>query len=380
MIIHNKITILFAAFISFFLIVSPASADIFSGLEKEVDLQGSKPVSTLVPMEVGNMADKQIEKSQIQFKEGVSGETLPEVLGENTENIENDQILSEQPSQLEEVEQYTVQDPVNAVELKRLFLDADTITKGYTVTSPEEDFKAGVVDGAVSVPVTVVLKQIPGWHIPVDKTKEKVSYIFDVDIRACKGDTNDCGFAETTSLGVLEKPIFIALKFDSNNYRKKIIHFWNKPEQRWIPIDTTTDFDNNLARAKLNLPYARLAVFEDPYIQEGLSSWYHQFDGHYAASQVYKRGTMLKVTNISGGSRDGNFEIVKVNDYGPDPDIHPDRPIDLDSYVYKHLAASLGSGLMLVRVEPLEKDPSIKYAWILEAEKKEKVKKLAEKN
>jgi hypothetical protein len=347
MIIHRKISILYTAFIGFFLIVSSASA---------------------------------IEKSEIKFKDDFVNNAETEVLGESIVSEENVENTTEQ-DQLEPVQpSYVVSDPADAVELKRLFLDAETITKGYTVSSPEEDFKAGVVDRAVEVPVTVVLKKIPAWHVPVDKTQQKVSYIFDVDIRACKGDVDDCDFSQTTSLGVLEKPIFISLKFDSNNYKKKIIHFWHKPEQRWLPIETTTDFDNNLARAELNLPYARLAVFEDPYVQEGLSSWYHQFDGHYSASQVYQRGTVLKVTNISGSDRHGNFEIVKVNDYGPDPDIHPDRPIDLDSHVYGHLAASLGSGLMLVRVEPLEKDPSIKYAWILEAENEEKAKKLAENN
>lgn len=245
-------------------------------------------------------------------------------------------------------------EPSQAVELMRLQLDAETIAKGYTVETEAGDFKAGVVAKAVTVPVTVVLKQIPAWHNPAEKTFTKVSAMFDYDIRACRGSVDDCDFAETESLGVLEKPILVAVKFDSDNYKKKVLHYWHKPAQAWVPLSSTTDFDNQLARAEIYFPYARLAVFEDPDIQEGLASWYRFRNCHCAASHVYKRGTQLKVTNISGSARHGNTEIVTVNDYGPDPQIHPDRPIDLDAHVYQHLAASLNSGLMMVRVEPVD--------------------------
>ncbi len=253
-----------------------------------------------------------------------------------------------------------------AVEVARLRLDAETITKGYTVESPEKDLKVGVVNNAVTVPVEVVLKKIPVSHFPEDsKTTRVVSDILEYDIR----QSTDSG---TESLGVLEKPVYIAIKYDSDTTNKKVVHYWNKPTGEWVPLPTTTDFKNKLARAVSHLPYSRLAVFDDEYVYEGPASWY--VSGYHcdcAASQVYLRKTKLKVTNITSTSpKYGKSMIVRVNDYGPDPAVHPDRPIDLDKVAFKQLAMSVGSGLMLVRIEPVDINNAPKYSWVIEEEKR----------
>lgn len=322
MILFNKSLLIFSlAIFGLFFIISNASADIFTGME--VETASSTPTTTL-------------------------------------------DIIETEPV----VPMYTFTDPIDALELQRLYLDADTIIKGYTVTSAEEDFKAGIMPSAVSVPVTVVLKKIPGWHMPVEKTLEKVSLIYEYDIRECivaKEKCRDKGpifFENTSSLGELDTEIVIAIKFAGDNYKKRVIHYWNKPSQEWVPIETTTDFDNNLVRAKIQFPYARIAVFEDINAQEGMASWYAFRDCYCAASHIYKRGSKLKVTNISGSVRHGNYIVVTVNDYGPDPNIHPDRPIDLDKVAYSALAASLGSGLMMVRVEPVNINQAEIYEWV----------------
>ena len=68
-----------------------------------------------------------------------------------------------------------------------------------------------------------------------------------------------------------------------------------------------------------------------------------------AASPDYPKGTMLKVTNLENGKS----IIVKVNDWGPERDKHPDRVIDLDKTAFKKLG-SLSRGLLKnVRVEPV---------------------------
>lgn len=320
----KSVFIVSIAIFSMFFIAQNASADIFSGLE--VETSTSTPTTTL-------------------------------------------ELISAPELELVE-EKYTFIDPADAVELQRLYLDAPTIIKGYTVTSAEEDFMAGVMPNAVLVPVTVVLKKIPAWHIPVEKTAEKVSLIYEYDVRECVVSKEKCRdkgpvfFENTTSLGELDTEIVIAIKYDSDNYKKKVIHYWNKPAQEWVPIESSTDFDNNLVRAKIQFPYARIAVFEDQNVQEGLASWYTFRDCYCAASHIYKRGTKLKVTNISSSPRHGRNIIVTVNDYGPDPTIHPDRPIDLDKVAYSALAATLGSGLMVVRVEPINVNAADIYEWV----------------
>lgn len=252
-----------------------------------------------------------------------------------------------------------------AAEVARLFLDEETITKGYTIESPGGDLKVGVVDAAVTVPVEVVLKNIPASHFPESShTTDKVSDILEYDIR----QRVDGG---TESLGVLEKPIYVAIKYTVETSNKKIVHYWNKPTQEWIPLPSSTDFDNHLVRATSHFPYARLAVFDDEYAYEGPASWY--VSGYYCncmASNVYARKTKMKVTNIDPhSSKQGVAMVVTVNDYGPDPDVHGyTRPADLDKTVFAQLADSVGAGIMMVRVEPIDPESAEKYSWAVEAE------------
>lgn len=246
----------------------------------------------------------------------------------------------------------------NAIELKRLFLDGETITKGYTVETSGKDFRVGVVDATVTVPVEVVFKDIPASHVPNEKTETKVSRIYEYDIR----HTVDGG---TESLGVLEKPVYVSLKYQGETHNKKVIHYWDKPSQQWVPLPSSTNFEEKTVRATSHFPYARLAVFDAENVYEGPASWY--VSGYYcncAASPTYKRGTELKITNITYGSPEiGSSTIVKVNDYGPDPNVHPERPLDLDKVAYAAIAHSVGSGIMTVRIEVVDPEHAEMYEY-----------------
>ncbi len=247
----------------------------------------------------------------------------------------------------------------NSLVIERLFIDKNTISKGYTLVAEEGRFKVGVIPYSISEPVLVVAKKIPESHFPEGVLEKSVSEVYEYDIRKIKKEyqgiktkASEIFLSDTDSLGSLEKPIYVALKFNSNSLNKKIVYFWNKPTSEWIPLPTTTDFKNNLARAVIHLPYARLAVFESSVAYEGAASWYAYKDCFCAASTIYPKGTKVKVTNIHPTSKKlGKSIIVRINDYGPDPNIHPDRVIDLDKIAFSDLATSLGSGLMMVRVE-----------------------------
>ncbi len=246
--------------------------------------------------------------------------------------------------------------------LDRLYIDKATISRGYTLSADEGDFKVGVIPYAISDPVLVVAKEIPASHFPEKSTQGKVSLIYEYDIRKIKDNlqeikkkASDISMQDTESLGALEKPIYVALKYNSDRLNKKVVHFWNKPTQSWVPLPSSTDFKNKLARAVIHLPYARLAVFEEDNVYEGAASWYAYKNCLCAASTIYPKGSYVKVTNIHPTSRKiGKSIIVRINDYGPDPNIHPDRVIDLDKVAFSELAVSLGSGLMMVRVEEVK--------------------------
>jgi rare lipoprotein A (peptidoglycan hydrolase) len=71
-----------------------------------------------------------------------------------------------------------------------------------------------------------------------------------------------------------------------------------------------------------------------------------------AASRDYPRGTFLLVCRADTGYADDCI-TVRVNDYGPDASVHPDRGLDLSSYAFQQIAP-LSSGLASVTVRAVK--------------------------
>lgn len=80
----------------------------------------------------------------------------------------------------------------------------------------------------------------------------------------------------------------------------------------------------------------------------GKASWYDFKTGLFAASTIYPKGQKVRVHHIATKK----FVDVIINDYGPDPQQHPDRVIDLQKEAFLQLA-TLGTGVISVRLEPL---------------------------
>jgi D-alanyl-D-alanine endopeptidase (penicillin-binding protein 7) len=80
----------------------------------------------------------------------------------------------------------------------------------------------------------------------------------------------------------------------------------------------------------------------------GKASWYDFKPGFFAASTIYPMGQKVRVHHIASGK---TVDVV-INDYGPDPKVHPDRMIDLQKEAFLKLA-TLGTGVITVRLEPL---------------------------
>lgn len=89
-----------------------------------------------------------------------------------------------------------------------------------------------------------------------------------------------------------------------------------------------------------------------------IASWYNYSLPGYpdygkynftAASRDFPRKTMLQVCRADDHKR---CVVVRVNDYGPDPKIHPNRAIDLSQAAFKELAP-LSKGLIKVNIKKL---------------------------
>lgn len=87
------------------------------------------------------------------------------------------------------------------------------------------------------------------------------------------------------------------------------------------------------------------------WMDNGHASWYAYKGCNCAASPDFPKGSYVKVTNLKDPAKS---VVVRINDYGPDRKIFPERVIDLDKVAFRKLA-SLGSGVIDVKVEPVEK-------------------------
>ncbi len=118
---------------------------------------------------------------------------------------------------------------------------------------------------------------------------------------------------------------------------------------------TTSDEKTVSALVKINSTVTLVLVPrpkpEDPgYMTEGSASWYAYKGCDCAASPDFPKGSYVKVTRLNDPSKS---VIVRINDYGPERDIFPDRVIDLDKVAFQKIAP-LGAGLTNVRVEPCD--------------------------
>lgn len=124
----------------------------------------------------------------------------------------------------------------------------------------------------------------------------------------------------------------------------------------WTKLDAYNNVEDKFIKkdfSKITTPIY-LAIFEDNVALDGVASFYDQSryrsfsykNGLFVASRHYPKGTKLKITRLLTGKS----VVVTVNDYGPES--RTGRLVDLDKFAFKKIA-SLGTGLIYVKVEPL---------------------------
>ena len=214
-------------------------------------------------------------------------------------------------------------------------LDKATIAKGYTVGAFADKIKLSLVPGILNEATEVEIIQL-NEEMEMPWQLDRISAIYQFEFKNKSAYDNN-------------KPFYIQLSYDkaTNNYKQ--VFFYDKNYGAWRPLPTKDFPDEKFVRSLIHLPFARIAVFNNPDILTvGKASWYGYKGGDYAASPDFPKGSRLRVFNKDNGK----FVDVEINDYGPERDKHPDRAIDLDKAAFKKIA-SLGAGVINVRIEPL---------------------------
>ncbi len=226
----------------------------------------------------------------------------------------------------------------------KLFIDEATILKGYTVVAGDNDFKLGVRDKAISHAATAVVRELNEAWVPdgpvVDIKGKKVNY-------QRISPAWEFDFLAKPRIGVLNKPLYVAIKHNNKTMNRKVIHFWDGTSKTWKPLPSSADLKNNLTRAVIHLPYAILATFDISDEYEAVASWYPDkltpssfFSG---ASNCYPIGTYVKVCRLDNLQKCVKVKVVSTGPYVDG------RIIDLTKTAFSKIART-ANGILPVRV------------------------------
>ncbi|MDF1496541.1 MAG: RlpA-like double-psi beta-barrel domain-containing protein [Patescibacteria group bacterium] len=227
-----------------------------------------------------------------------------------------------------------------------LFLDEGFLGREVNLDLPEINVK--VIFGETDIPAPGVLTIIT--EIPTHATSG-LGYPVLSDTIRLHWQTNAPSSPESANLSIYTDKCSADSEYAcaiEQNYQGK------------VSLINLLSSDDNSAQAmvKINSTVKLVQipkVKEDPgYMTEGTASWYAYKGCDCAASPDFPKGSYVKVTRLNDPSKS---VIVRINDYGPERDIFPDRVIDLDKVAFQKIAP-LGAGLTNVKVEPVDA-PSI---------------------
>ncbi|NQV00407.1 MAG: hypothetical protein HQ538_06735, partial [Parcubacteria group bacterium] len=134
---------------------------------------------------------------------------------------------------------------------RRIHLDAETIVKGYTIDLLDQNFRVGIFPDVFKEESSIKLEKLDEneiENIPEGKSLVSDLYLYDISM--------DRPY-------VLDDPIILVMKYESDSIYKKEVHFYNREINEWQAIPTEIDYENKEARAYIHFPYSKIAVFED---------------------------------------------------------------------------------------------------------------------
>lgn len=127
-----------------------------------------------------------------------------------------------------------------------LYLDADTVEKGYTVSLINSQFNVGIVPGVHNQGFTVNLYQLNQYpSFPKDTTAVSDVYKFSLaDVQTSE----------------LQSPINVTVAYESDNQTPKYLYYYNESEESWTEIDATST-DSTL-KGQINSTTAKVVALE----------------------------------------------------------------------------------------------------------------------
>lgn len=146
------------------------------------------------------------------------------------------------------------------------------------------------------------------------------------------------------------RPMTVKINYAmANNYFKQIF-ILDEISGIWQPMLSKDVPEKKYLTATITSTSGKLIILSNPdLLTVGTASWYKYKNGNFAASPDFKKGSVLRVTNLANGK----FVDVTINDFGPERAKHPDRVIDLDKVAFQAIA-STRDGLIKIKVEPLK--------------------------
>jgi D-alanyl-D-alanine carboxypeptidase len=239
----------------------------------------------------------------------------------------------------------------------RLNFDVAAIQKGYTFDYDNANFRVAIMPNLINKEITLDAKMFDCSEktLPTDVTLVSDCYLYDI-LRKDQTVTTPLQF---------NRPLTVAIRFDSDTFYRKKIYYWANDQLGWIPLPSSADYQNHYIRAVIHLPFARLAVFEDTRELEGIASWYTSAKYPYgAATNNYPLHTKLRVKNVDNG-KSVDVEVVSTGPFGPG------RVIDLSKKAFQAIAktwsglarvqvASLSSNAVVLGIDDTAKPPAAK--------------------
>ena len=192
-------------------------------------------------------------------------------------------------------------------------------TKGSTLTLLNGDVRFGMQPGALAEGSTITFTEVDP------------SYLQEVMLPSEYGKISKIFMYEVSSKPL--KPLWLTFGYKSDLKFTKFLFAYDEKNQNWKTITSKTDLTKNVVSASLTAQKGILLIGDTQVMHYGKASWYKYKGCMCAASPDYPKGTQLLVVN----KNKNQGIVVKVNDWGPERDIFPDRVIDLDLVAFTKL-------------------------------------------
>jgi rare lipoprotein A len=216
-------------------------------------------------------------------------------------------------------------------------LKAKDVWAGQKFSVFDNQFIFQIDSKMINQDATLNLREIilpPNSYMAPDKGLQLASRVYEYDFK-------------TTGNQDFGKAFWFSIKYGSADYFRKNIYYFDEVNRKWTGLAAIIKNGSSKIVANFDQLKVKLAILENIDIMtEGTASWYKYKGCNCAASPDYPKGTKLKVTNLDNNKS----VVVKVNDWGPDRSVHPDRVIDLDVVAFKQIAKK-SAGLCKVKVE-----------------------------